>query len=43
LGGLLVNFLKDKKMKDKIEKLLKKVKDDKTHYVKKAIERLDDL
>ncbi len=34
---LLVNFTKDKNLKKEIEKILKKVKDDKEHYVKKAI------
>lgn len=34
---LLVNFAKNRSFKRKIEKILKKVKDDKEHYVKKAI------
>jgi len=34
---LLVNFTKDKNLKKEIEKNLKKVKDDKEHYVQKAI------
>ena len=34
---LLVNFTKNKNLKKEIEKILKKVKDDKDHYVKKAI------
>jgi len=34
---LLVNFTKDKNLKKEIEKILKKVKDDKEHYVRKAI------
>ena len=35
---LLINFKKDKTLKKEIEKIIKNVKDDKEHYVKKAIE-----
>ena len=34
---LLANFTKDKNLKKEIEKILKRVKDDKEHYVRKAI------
>lgn len=34
---LLVNFTKDKSLKKEIEEILKKVEDDKEHYIKKAI------
>jgi len=34
---LLINFTKDKNLRKEIEEILKKVKDDKEHYIKKAI------